>query len=141
MLHPVVLWILVILGLLALGLWYVTHYLIFEKAGHEGWKCLIPIYSTRIKDRIIGRSVVWLWLEILCPPLIIPFYILSCFELARSFGFGLVFGFGLLVTPWLHLSYLAFSSVPYQGPHGEGPLLRRGENPFDLPDGYERRTR
>lgn len=141
MLEQILAGTLITIGILFILLWYVTHYFIFVKAGQSGWKCLVPIYSSRVKDRIMGRSAVWLWLEVLCPPLLVPFYVLSCFDLARSFGFGLVYGFGLLVTPWLHLSYLAFSGIQYQGPRGEGPLVRRGENPFDSADGLEARTR
>ncbi len=129
MLEKIAAGVLITIAILSVLLWYVTHYFIFVKAGQSGWKCLVPIYSSRIKDRIMGRSAVWLWLEVLCPPLLVPFYVISCFDLARSFGFGLVFGFGLLVTPWLHLSYLAFSGVQYHTCQTWRKPLRLGRRP------------
>ena len=36
---------------------------IFEKAGEPGWACIIPIYSTIVLLKIVGKP--WWWLLII----------------------------------------------------------------------------
>ena len=68
---------------------------LFVKAGRPGWATLIPIYNTVTLLQITGRSGWWL-LGFLVPFLNIFVAIRLVFDLAKVFGRGIGFGFGLL---------------------------------------------
>jgi len=100
-----------------------SFWMIFSKAGQAGWKCLIPIYSAVVFQRIIGRPGWWVLL------LMIPFInivpaILECFDLARVFGKGVGFGFGILLLGPLFVAILAFGGARYVGPEPTTEELR-----------------
>lgn len=87
---------------------------VFAKAGQPGWAAIIPIYSTYILLKIVGRPGWWL---ILCflPLINIVIFILVAIDLAKAFGKSagfvilfLLFGIGFLV--------LGFGSARYLGP-------------------------
>ena len=96
---------------------------IFEKAGVEGWKALIPIYNMWVLAEIVGKPG---WLGILpiilmfIPfignflALIILFYLY--YLLAKSFGKGPLFALGLTFLGFIFFPILAFSDAQYQGP-------------------------
>ena len=107
------------------GLW-----LIFEKAGHEGWKALIPVYHHVILTRIAGLSAWWtlpLLLvipflkahdkgpKVLCLVLLTAWWIWLCQRIAKRFGKGVGFGLGLAipVTDFYFRSALAFDKSTY----------------------------
>ena len=90
---------------------------IFEKAGQEGWKALIPIYNVIVLMRIVGFSG-WYVLLFIIPIVNFVFEIIVAYRLAKSFGYGvgmtiLVFiaGIGVLI--------MGFGQAKYVGPNGE----------------------
>ena len=93
---------------------------IFTKAGEAGWKCLVPIYGGVVFMRILGRP--WWWLVLLAIPFvnIVP-AIIECFDLARVFGKGVGFGFGLLLLGPIFMLALAFGDARYVGPNRATP--------------------
>ena len=105
----------IVLGALLL----IANWKIFTKAGQAGWKTLIPIYNGMVLFKIIYGSMGKFFL------LIIPvfgqiYYIISMFRLARVFGKGGGFGFGLWVLPTIFTLILGFSKkIPYVGPFGK----------------------
>ena len=105
----------IVLGALLL----IANWKIFTKAGQAGWKTLIPIYNGMVLFKIIYGSMGKFFL------LIIPvfgqiYYIISMFRLARVFGKGGVFGFGLWVLPTIFTLILGFSKkIQYVGPFGK----------------------
>jgi hypothetical protein len=90
---------------------------LFTKAGERGWKSLIPIYSTIILLRIVGRP--WWWLLFMMIPLVqIVFLVIVFYDLSRAFGHGLVYALGLMLLPGIMIPVLAFGGSRYYGPGG-----------------------
>lgn len=107
------------------GLW-----LIFEKAGHEGWKAVIPVYHHVIITRIAGLSAWWtlpmlLLIPILaardkgvkaiCLILLFLWWGWLCQRIAKRFGKGVGFGLGLTVpgTDFYFRTALAYDKSTY----------------------------
>ena len=107
------------------GLW-----LIFEKAGHEGWKAIVPVYHHVILTRIAGLSAWWtlplLLLipflkahdkgpKLLCLALLAIWWIWLCQRIAKRFGKGVGFGLGLALpgTDFYFRTALAFDKSTY----------------------------
>lgn len=99
----------------------VANWKIFSKAGSPGWASIVPIYNTIVQFKIVGLNP---WLLLLY---IVPFVnfvaipvlgILVAFRLAKSFGKGIAFGFGILLLPFIFNLILAFGSSEYVGPNG-----------------------
>ena len=107
------------------GLW-----LIFEKAGVEGWKAIIPVYHHVILTRIAGLST-WRTLPLLlvipllkasnggakkfCLLLLAVWWVWLCQRLAKRFGKGIGFGLGLACpgTSFFFRTALAFDKSTY----------------------------
>lgn len=110
-----------------------SKYKLFEKAGEEGWKAIIPFYSFFITTRIAFNGTMdWLFLAILAP-MAVPFmsgsiassvsFIASIAVIYVSFSFARRFaGVGLsilsILFPIVGLPIIAFNSryvyEPYQ---------------------------
>jgi hypothetical protein len=89
------------------GLW-----LIFEKAGQEGWKALVPAYHHVIITRIAGVSAWWNLVmlllvpiikahdrgaKVLCLLLLFLWWGWLCQRIAKRFGKGAGFGLGMTI--------------------------------------------
>ena len=93
----------------------VAFWKIFAKAGQPGWASIIPIYSTIVMLRIVGRP--WWWLLLLFIPLVnFVIGIIVCLDLAKSFGKGAGFGIGLLFLSPIFALILGFGGARYVGP-------------------------
>jgi hypothetical protein len=91
-----------------------AYWRIFAKAGRPGWASLIPIYNVVTLLHITGRSG-W-WILGMCVPLLNVFvWIRLVFELARAFGRGIGFGFGLLLLSPIFVPVLGFGGSQYVG--------------------------
>jgi len=101
---------LAIVVLLIVALWK-----IFGKAGEAGWKSIIPIYNTYILFKIVTGNG-WKMLFMLIPLFNFVYGIMFCFKLAKAFGKGTGFGFGLLFLPNIFTLILGFGSASYVGP-------------------------
>src|ERR687885_327624 len=73
-----------------------AYWRIFSKAGQPGWTVLVPIYGSIKLLQITGRSG-WWTLAFLVPLFNVFPIIRLAFDLARVFGRGTGFGFGLLL--------------------------------------------
>jgi hypothetical protein len=90
-------------------------WVVYTKAGQEGWKSLIPIYNLYVLLKIVGRPGWWLLLY-LVPIVNVVIWIIVSIDLAKSFGKGTGFAIGLiLLTPIFYL-ILAFGEATYRGP-------------------------
>lgn len=100
------------------GVWYaiavIPFWVIFTKAGQPGWPALVPIYSTIVLLKVVGRSPWWL-LWLLFP---IVFIIVIYRDLSKSFGHGVGFTLGLIFLSLIFFYVLAFGSSTYRGPAG-----------------------
>jgi hypothetical protein len=106
---------LIIVIFVLIGQWRV-----FEKAGEEGWKSLIPIYNLCKLLDISGR----LWLGIftfilLFTPIIgwimfLVYWFNTYAELSRRFGHSSLFALGLMLFMPLFMMILGFDTSEYE---------------------------
>jgi hypothetical protein len=95
-----------------------TSWIIYKKAGFEGWECLIPIYGTIIRLRIVGKP--WWWLFLFLIPIVnIVYLIWATNMMSKSFGKDEGFTVGLLFIGFVFYPILAFGKAVYQGPYGD----------------------
>lgn len=88
---------------------------LFAKAGKPGWACLVPFYNTYcLFDIAFGNG--WLFLLTFVPCVNFVFLIMLYFKLAKAFGQGVGFGFGLLFLSPIFFAILAFGKSEYVGP-------------------------
>ena len=88
---------------------------VFVKAGKPGWASLIPFYNTYcLYDIAWGNG--WLILLTFVPCVGAIFGIIMLFKLAKAFGQGTGFGFGLLFLNTIFILILGFGSSEYVGP-------------------------
>ena len=88
---------------------------VFEKAGQDGWKAIVPIYNFYVLLQIVGRPGWWLVL-LLIPIVNFIVAIIVYIDLAKSFGKGTGFGLGLAFLGFIFLPILGFGDAQYQGP-------------------------
>lgn len=121
----------VIAILLIVALWKV-----FEKAGEQGWKALIPVYSSYMLYKIAWDKKAF-WIAIVLGllsgflmgiPLIGPLLgfisallaglieIFCCVKLAKAFGHSGWFAAGLILLSPIFILILAFDKSEYLGP-------------------------
>jgi len=94
------------------GMWAV-----FEKAGHAGWKAIIPIYNFYVMLQI-GENA-WWWLVLVFVPIINIYALYKIHAgVARSFGRGIGFGLGLTFLGILFFPLLGFGDYQYR--HSSG---------------------
>lgn len=99
------------LALLAVVIFYIiVSWKIHTKAGQPGWAMFVPIYGAIVWLRICGRP--WWWL-LLMIPLFFILPIILCFDLAKRFGKGTGFGFGILFLGLIFMPILAFGDAKY----------------------------
>ena len=104
-----------ILSLAISVLTLVAMWKLFVKAGRAGWKCLIPFYNTYcLYDISWGNG--WLFLLMFVPCVNVVVGIMMLFKLAKAFGQGTGFGFGLLFLNTIFILILGFGSAEYVGP-------------------------
>ena len=89
-----------------------SYWVIFTKAGEDGWKCLIPIYNLIVILKIVNKPVWWIIL-ILIPLVNIVIAILVNIALAKAFGKGTGFGIGLTLLAIIFAPLLAFGDAEY----------------------------
>ncbi len=102
---------------------------IFEKAGVEGWKAIIPIYNTYILAEISGKPGWWgllislvgviAWVPVLgwiASIAAIVLYVIIALELAKKFGKDTTFAvLWLIIFSLVGLLILGFGDAKYQG--------------------------
>ena len=93
----------------------VAAWIVYTKAGEEGWKALIPIYNVWVLLRIVGRPGWWLIL-FLIPLVNVVIWIIVSIDLAKSFGKGTGFALGLIFFAPIFYMILAFGDATYRGP-------------------------
>ena len=90
-------------------------WVIFSKANQPGWASIIPIYSSLVWLKIIGKPWYWLILFII-PYLNLVFIIWSINLMSKSFGKDESFTVGLVLLPIIFYPILAFGNSKYIGP-------------------------
>lgn len=95
--------------LVVAGMWKV-----FQKAGKPGWAAIIPIYNIIVLLEITGKPIWWLILYFI-PIVNFIVLLIVCIELAKRFGKGVAFGFGLGLLPFIFYPILGFGDATYGG--------------------------
>lgn len=99
---------------------------IFEKAGVEGWKAIIPIYNSWTLAEIAGKPGWWglAPLVYLIPVigwmfgwiLVLVVYVIIALELAKRFGKDTAFAIlGLVIFSIIGMLILGFGDAKYEG--------------------------
>jgi hypothetical protein len=107
-----ILWLLYVAFLVV---YLVAAWIVYTKAGEEGWKALIPIYNIWVLLKIVGRPGWWLIL-FLIPFVNFVIWIIVSIDLAKSFGKGTGFALGLIFFAPIFYMILAFGDATYRGP-------------------------
>ena len=94
--------------------WIAGQWITFSKANEPGWAALIPIYNFYVMLKIGDNEWWWLLVFLLVP--IANLYALYKMGagVARAFGKGGLYGFGLGYLPFIFFPLLAFSDAQYQ---------------------------
>ena len=104
----------------------VAAWIVYTKAGEEGWKALIPIYNMGAAEDRRQTGVVADPLPDPVRELVI--WIIVSIDLAKSFGKGTGFALGLIFFAPIFYMILAFGDATYRGPAaapGGAPRRRR----------------
>lgn len=105
----------------------------FEKAGQPGWACLIPIYSTYIMIKIVGKPDIWLlWCLIPCVNFVFGIWLTNL--ISKSFGKDEGFTVGLILLSFIFWPILGFGSAKYLGPSAAEAQQGRFGNQFGNPN-------
>lgn len=104
-----------VLSLALMILLIVAKWKIYEKAGEEGWKSIIPFYNDYILYKIVWGNG-WLFL-LLCIPIVNAVISIICMvKLSKAFDQSGAFAVGLIFLPNIFLLILGFGSYTYIGP-------------------------
>lgn len=107
------LFMLVFVGAVLGGMWKV-----FEKAGLEGWKALVPVWNMWLLATEVAQKEP-LWGILLIVPCTSPIgAIMVGIGVAEQFGKGTGFGIGLAFFPYICYPLLGFGDAAYQGATG-----------------------
>ena len=105
--------------LLVLVVLIASAWVLYTKAGRQGWEGIIPIYSSYVMTLIVGRP--WWWLLLMFIPLVnIIIAIVLIVDLAKSFGKSIPYAVGLFLLPFIFFPMLAFGDAKYLGPSAGG---------------------
>ena len=129
---------LIILALYIIGV--IGMWKMFEKAGREGWKSLIPIYNLYVLTEISGQNGL-LFLLILIPGVgALIWSIMVAIKLAPAFGKDTGFAIGLILLPFVFYLILGFgkdqyvlgkpAGAPAAGAVPQGPAPQQPQDPW-----------
>ena len=83
---------------------------LFEKAGYDGWKTLIPFYNLCVWLKIIKKPL-WWYIFLLIPFINVFVYMLMIVEMLKCYNkFGLGEQAIGVIFPFIYLPYLGFSA-------------------------------
>lgn len=98
------------------------HWFLFEKAGEDGWKAIVPIYNGFILAKIaVNAKFAWIYLVVCLFSAFVPFvaiaflvlYCYTCFRISERFGKDM--GFKILACiPFVNIfcfAHLAFNET------------------------------
>jgi len=103
-----------------IGLWK-----LFEKAGEQGWKVLIPFYNFYIWLKIIKKPL-WWYIFILIPFINVFVILLMVVELVKCFNkFGLGEQALSVLFPFAYLPYIGFNTNDYYIHPDNRPVFKK----------------
>lgn len=94
----------------------IAQWKLFVKAGKPGWAAIVPFYNMYCMYEIsFGNG--WLFLLGFVPCVNVVIGIMMLFKLAKAYGQGIGFGFGLLFLNTIFVLILGFGKAEYIGPN------------------------
>ena len=109
---------LAIVYLIVIVLMVVAYWRIFSKAGEAGWQSIIPIWSSMVLLKIVGRPMWWILL-LLIPFVNIVVLVVVLLDLGKSFGKSTAFSIlWLILFNLIGYFILGFGDDKYIGPGG-----------------------
>jgi signal peptidase I len=100
---------------------------IFEKAGEQGWKALIPFYNAYVWLRVIEKPMWWLIFMFL-PFINVFMWLLLTVETAKTFNKNQLWEQGLAaVLPFIYLPYLGFSKNEVYQRKADRPVFKKSK--------------
>ena len=122
--------------------WIIGMWKVFEKAGREGWKAIIPFYNLYVLTEISGQNG-WLFLLIFIPGVGASIWdILVAIKMAPAYGKDTGFAIGLILLPFIFYLILGFGKDQYvlgkpagapaagAAPQGPAPAPQKPEDPW-----------
>ncbi len=92
----------------AIGLWKM-----FEKAGYEGYRAIIPLYNMFTLTEMSGMNG-WYFLLCLIPYIgVIIWLVMVSSRIALAFGKDNIYAVGLILVPYVFYPVLGFGSAQY----------------------------
>ena len=86
--------------LLIIVIMVASSWVLYTKAGRQGWECIIPFYNTWVLTVIVGRP--WWWLLLMLVPLVnVVIAVVLMADLAKSFGQSIAYAIGMLLLPFI----------------------------------------
>ena len=96
---------------------YAALWRVFRKAGRPGWAALVPFWNGWVMIEVAGKPGWWLFLYLIPIWNIVIAYQVNA-GLARRFGKGTGFAWGLFLLPFIFLPILADGPAEYRGEDG-----------------------
>ncbi len=117
---------------------FVAMWMIFLKAGEEGWASIVPFYNTYVLYKITWGNG-WYFLLLLIPIANIVIGIITLVKLAKVFGKGGGFACGLIFLSTIFLCIMAFNKdIVYVGIPGQqsngGAVAGGFQSPYSQPN-------
>lgn len=95
------------------GVQFAGMWAVFSKAGHAGWKAIIPIYNLYVMLQIGEQE--WWWLLLLIVPVVNLYAVYKIHAgVAQSFGRGIGFAVGLAFIGIVFFPILGFGDYQYR---------------------------
>ena len=104
-----------ILAFIFVAIMVVAMWKMFEKAGIEGWKALIPFYNIYEAFKVFWGNG-WICLLLVVPVVGFIVALITNYKMAKSFGHGIGYTLGLIVLPVIFAPVLGFNKDEYVGP-------------------------
>jgi len=112
---------------------------IFEKAGIAGYKAIVPFYNLAKLCQVAGKPswIVWVIAFGLCVPVIgnltvfVSLFYLYYF-VAKRFGHGTGFAFGLFFLPPVYFGLLAFGDATWSFPQQDRGAKKKHKSSKNL---------
>ena len=103
-----------VVGIIGAVIGIIALWKIFEKAGEQGWKAIIPLYDTYTFVKILEGNG-WKFLLLLIPVVNIVYAIMLLVKLAKAFGKSTGFAIGLIFLSPIFMLILAFDGSVFRG--------------------------
>ena len=129
--------IFLIIGIPIVVMMIIAMWKVFQKAGFEGWECIVPIYNLLVLLKIVGKP--WWWIFLLIIPVVNYVFLVWIWNmLSKSFGKDEGFTVGLVFLSVVFIPILGFGNAQYLGPFGDPILFQAYRNRHQQGFDFER---